>query len=109
VPRLPDAQRHRPRLLPTFATRAAVRITGNARAWRVTGDSGNAKSHCFCPICGAPVYLTFAAMPEAIAVHAGSLDESERFRPTVVTYGIRALAWDRMDPALTTFERMPDG
>ena len=93
----------------TFAMRAAVRITGNASAWRVAGDSGNAKSHCFCPVCGTPVYLTFAAMPEAIAVHAGSLDDPERFRPTVVTYGIRALAWDRMDPALTTFERMPDG
>ena len=48
-------------------------------------------------------------MPEAIAVHAGSLDDPDRFRPAVVTYGIRALAWDRMDPALTTFERMPDG
>ena len=93
----------------TFPSRADVKITGTATDWRVAGDSGNEKIHSFCPICGTPVYLTFAAMPDLIAVHAASLDDPSRFSPTVVTYSIRGLAWDTMDTALQTFETMPPG
>lgn len=93
----------------TFASRAAVKITGAATDWRVAGDSGNQKIHSFCPVCGTPVYLTFAAMPDLVAVHAASLDDPSRFNPTVVTYTSRRLAWDAMDPALQTFETMPPG
>ena len=57
----------------TFSHRADVKVTGEANTWRVAGDSGNEKVHAFCPSCGTPVYLTFAAMPELIAVHATSL------------------------------------
>jgi hypothetical protein len=93
----------------TFPSRADVTITGTATDWRVAGDSGNVKIHSFCPICGTPVYVSFAAMPNVIAVHAASLDDPSRFKPTLVTYGIRGLAWDTVDPALQTFERMPPG
>jgi hypothetical protein len=91
----------------TFPRRADVTITGEAKTWRVKGDSGNEKVHSFCPICGTPVYLTFAAMPEPIAVHAASLDDPGRFNPQAVTYGVRGHAWDTIDPALPRFERMP--
>ena len=56
-------------------------ITGEAKNWRVAGDSGNEKVHAFCPVCGTPVYLTFVAMPELIAVHATSLDDPGQFNP----------------------------
>ena len=93
----------------TFAQRAQVKIDGKAAEWRVAGDSGNDKIHAFCPTCGSPVYLTFAANPEPIAVHATSLDEPDRFKPRLVTYTVRAHAWDAIDPSLQTFERMPPG
>jgi hypothetical protein len=92
----------------TFPSRADVAVTGEARIWRVKGDSGNDKLHAFCGACGTPVYLTFAAMPEPIAVHAASLDEPGRFQPAVVTYAFRGHAWDTMDPALRSFARMPE-
>jgi hypothetical protein len=93
----------------TFASRADVKITGTATDWRVAGDSGNEKIHSFCPVCGTPVYLTFAAMPDLIAVHAASLDDPGRFKPAVVTYTSRSLAWDTMDTALQKFDTMPPG
>ena len=93
----------------TFASQSDVTVTGAASSWRIAGDSGNDKVHSFCPVCGTPVYLTFAAMPDLFVVHATSLDKPSRFNPSVVTYSIRALAWDRMDPALQAFERMPPG
>jgi hypothetical protein len=64
----------------TFPQRADVTITGEANTWRVAGDSGNEKVHAFCPTCGTPVYLTFVAMPELIAVNATSLDDPGQTR-----------------------------
>lgn len=93
----------------TFPRRADVTISGEAKEWRVKGDSGNEKIHAFCPTCGTPVYLTFATAPEPIAFHATSLDEPSRFNPRVVTYTVRGHAWDPMDPSLRMFERMPPG
>lgn len=93
----------------TFPSRADVKITGTASDWRVAGDSGNEKIHSFCPICGTPVYLAFAAMPDLIAVHAASLDDPSRFNPNVLTYSSGGLAWDRIDTALQAFEKMPPG
>jgi hypothetical protein len=92
-----------------FPQRADVRITGEATNWRVAGDSGNEKIHAFCPTCGSPVYLTFVAMPDLIAVHAASLDDPGRFKPRMVTYNVRGYAWDAIDPSLQTFEKMPPG
>ena len=91
----------------TFPSRAEVTVTGEARTWRVTGDSCNEKVHAFCPTCGTPVYLTFAAMPDLISVHAGSLDDPGQFRPQVVTYAMRGESWDAMAAGLPAFERMP--
>lgn len=91
----------------TFAGRTDMSITGEAKDWDVTADSGNVKTHSFCPVCGTPVLLRFAAMPDFIAVPAGSLDEPGRFAPQAVTYGVRGLAWDAVDPKLRVFERMP--
>jgi len=91
----------------TFPRRAAVTIEGDAKTWRVAGDTGNEKIHAFCATCGTPVFLTFAAMPEVIAFHAGSLDDPGLFEPRMVTYTVRAQSWDPMDSSLAKFERMP--
>lgn len=91
----------------TFPARAEMAITGQAAHWEVASDTGNVKRHAFCPVCGTPVYLTFAAAPEFIAVAAGSLDEPGRFEPQALTFRVRALPWDRIDPSLQAFERMP--
>ncbi|MCX5493273.1 GFA family protein [Kaistia dalseonensis] len=92
-----------------FAGRSDMASTGEPKSWRVAGDSGNEKIHAFCPDCGTPVHLTFAAMPDLVAVHAASLDDASRFMPQFVTYGMRGLAWDILDPALPVFETMPPG
>lgn len=91
----------------TFPQQADMAITGTEAHWRVAGDSGNLKEHAFCPNCGSPVLLRFVAMPDLVAVHAGSLDEPERFVPQVLTYGACGLPWDAMDPVLRRFQGMP--
>jgi hypothetical protein len=91
----------------SFPRRAAVTLTGEAMHCDVAGDSGQVKGHAFCPTCGAPVYLTFAAMPDVFTVHAASLDDPSRYRPQMVTYTIRGEAWDHLDPHVPKFEKMP--
>lgn len=91
----------------TFPSRADVTLTGQASRRDVVADSGQVKTHAFCPACGAPVYLTFAAMPDLFTIHAASLDDPARFAPQVVTYAARGPAWDHLDPALVKFDRMP--
>ncbi len=82
-------------------------MKGEASTWRVTADSGNDKIHTFWPNCATPVYLSFVAMPELFTVTAASLDDPGLFVPQALTYAIRAQSWDRIDPALPAFERMP--
>ena len=91
----------------TFPQRAAVKVTEEATHRDMVGDSGNVKTRAFCPACGSPVYLTFAAMPELFTVHAASLDEPGRYTPQMVTYRVRGEAWDRIDPGLPAFDKMP--
>lgn len=91
----------------TFAGRKDVTLQGKASHWDLAGDSGTVKTHAFCPTCGSPVYLTFAAMPDLFTVTAASLDDPGRFKPQAVTYGVRGHAWDRLDPAVPKFDMMP--
>ena len=64
----------------TFAGKKSVKLDGKAAHCDVVGDSGNVKTHGFCPACGSPVYLTFAAMPDLFTVHAASLDDPGSFQ-----------------------------
>ena len=91
----------------TFA--GDVTLRGAVATWAVAGDSGNDKRHGFCPTCGTPVCLTFAAMPDLVAVPAASLDDPAAFAPAVVTYAARGPAWDRPGPGLPRFAAMPPG
>ena len=91
----------------TFASRKAVTLKGEATHWDMVAESGNVKTRSFCPACGSPVYLTFAAMPELFTIHAASLDDPGRYKPQVVTYVARGHAWDQVSQALPKFDRMP--
>jgi hypothetical protein len=91
----------------TFPSRKDVKLEGEAKHWDIVGDSGNVKTRAFCPACGSPVYLTFAAAPDVFIVHAASLDDPSRYKPQMVTYVVRGYACDQIDPALPKFNKMP--
>jgi hypothetical protein len=82
-------------------------MEGAASRWDMVADSGAVKTRGFCPTCGSPVFLTFADAPQHFAIHAASLDDPARFTPEAVTYAVRAPDWDRPDPTLRIFEKMP--
>jgi hypothetical protein len=90
-----------------FGDPAEVCVTGPAARWSSYSAGGVEKRHGFCPTCGSPVFLTFPANPGHTAVLAGSLDDPSRFQPGFVTWGSTGPAWDRLDPTLTVFDKMP--
>lgn len=90
----------------TFAG-AAVRLEGRPSHWDFVGDGGTRKRRVFCQACGCPLYMTFPDMPEIFVVRAASLDEPTRYKPQIVLWTEAALPWDRIDPTLTMFDRMP--
>lgn len=91
----------------TFPSKDAVTVKGEVSRWDFVADNGNVKTRRFCPTCGSPVYMTFSERPELFTIHAASLDDPSRYQPQAVTYHIRGHAWDRLDPALTMFDKMP--
>jgi hypothetical protein len=93
----------------TFAKRTDVKLQGKATHWDIVGDSGNVKTRAFCPACGSPVYLTSAAMPDLFTVHAASLDDPGRYKPQMIFYASSGYAWDRLDPDLPKFDKLPPG
>jgi len=90
----------------TFPMSAAA-LHGEPKSFDFTGDLGTVKRRAFCPTCGTPVYMTFPAMPDILVVRAGTLDEPERYRPKTVFWADAAQDWDRIDPAVQAFARMP--
>ena len=84
-------------------------LTGTPARWDMIADSGGVKTRNFCAKCGLAVFLSFADMPDFVAIRAATLDDPKRFAPGFVSYAVRALEWDRVDQELPAFAGMPPG
>jgi hypothetical protein len=86
---------------------AEVTLSGNANHWLEIGEGGTKKSCGFCPNCGSPLYIAFPDVPDLFAVRAGSLDDPTRYKPQIVTWTLAGHPWDRVDPDLPKFDKLP--
>ncbi len=87
--------------------KAAVAITGELRAFAVTGSSGLPFVRNFCPTCGSLIYGESETNPGMINVTAGSLDDPSAFRPQFSIFTRSRPAWDHLAGGLAEFEAMP--
>jgi hypothetical protein len=85
----------------------AVKLTGTPRFYESKADSGNLVGRGFCANCGSPVIGRSSGLPHMRTISAGSLDDPSVFKPGFLVYTSRAQAWDRVDPALPSFPKMP--
>jgi hypothetical protein len=85
----------------------AVKLIGSPRYYEVKADSGNMVQRGFCATCGSPVIGRTSGLPHMTTISAGSLDDPSVFKAGFVVYTSRAHAWDRVDPALPSFPKMP--
>lgn len=88
---------------------AGVTITGEFATYERPADSGNIVARSFCPNCGSALFSANSAMPGMLFLRASSLDDLEVFRPQLLVYASRGASWDKVDPALPRFDKMPPG
>jgi hypothetical protein len=70
-----------------------VHIEGRSTAYTRVGDSGSHATFHFCPVCGATVYYTLEAVPDAIAVPVGAFADPTFPPPKVSVYEERRHPW----------------
>ena len=91
----------------TGLPRAAVKITGETRAYACNGDSGQPLIRNFCPNCGSLIYSEPTIMQGVINVTAGTLDDPSLFHPQAAIYTRSRPDWDRLQGGLAEFEATP--
>ena len=86
----------------------AVSITGDLTEYTIKADSGSNITRTFCPSCGSPVCVKAEAVPGALLIRAGSLDDPSAFQPQMVIYTKSGHGWDgEVKNGMQTFEEMP--
>ena len=61
-----------------------------AAAVQITGQVGDYKGRCFCPICGSSV---FARFKDEVELHLGAMDAPNQFQPSYDNWTIRREDW----------------
>jgi len=87
--------------------KAAMKLTGTPKFHEVTADSGNTVGRGFCAHCGSFITGRSSGFPDMVTITAGSLDDPGCFQAQFAVYASRGHAWDRLDPALPSFPKMP--
>ncbi len=89
--------------------KAALTVSGDVRFYDRPADSGNMVSRGFCSQCGSALFSRNSAMDGMAFLRASSLDDPDAVTPQMVVYASRAPSWDKMDDALPSFPKLPEG
>ncbi len=73
-----------------------VKITGNAKPYTRTGDSGGKVTFHFCTDCGSTVYWEVSALPDFLSVAVGNFTDSSFPAPLFSVYESRRHPWTEM-------------
>lgn len=67
------------------------------------GESGKSLSRKFCQNCGSSLATEAEALPGAMIIKAGTLDDKSWIRPNTHIWTQSAQPWVQIDPGATTF------
>ncbi len=90
-----------------FFPKEQVQITGDVRYYDVQAESGNTFSRGFCSTCGSNLFGRSTGFPHLIGLRAGTLDDPNRFAPSVNIYIESAPSWHVLSQDLPRFARAP--
>lgn len=77
---------------------ASVTITGQAKAYESTADSGARMRRSFCPNCGTPLFSQAEPRPHMLIIRAGALDDPNVADPSSAIWVSSAPGWACIDP-----------
>ena len=73
-----------------------LQFEGDIRFFEQPADSGAMTSNGFCPSCGSPILGRTDRFPDAVYLHAATLDDPTLFVPQAVVFSEAAQPWDRI-------------
>ena len=85
--------------------KAGLRLHGELRYHRSTGDNGMAVERGFCPNCGSQIAILLERLPDIVALQAGSLADPSRFVPAMDAFTECAQPWDHLPAERKKFPR----
>ena len=83
-------------------------LSGKPKYHTKISERGETMHRGFCAQCGSPMGILEPHRPKLVFLPAASLDEPERYKPTMNIYTDSSHAWDILDPELEQFPRMPE-
>ena len=86
---------------------AAVSVQGTPKQFAVTADSGKQIRRSFCPDCGSTLMTVADAMPGALMLLTGTLDDTSQFKPTMQIYCDSAQPRVDLGGGIPRFAKMP--
>lgn len=82
-------------------------VTGEVRVFSNKGDSGGGVHRGFCPTCGATLLVEVDAMPGAVLLTMGTMDDKTIIAPQMHLYCASAQPWVALPQDIPTFPKMP--
>ena len=72
---------------------AALKVSGETRAYTRIADSGNENTGYFCPNCGNRIYQVPKYAPGMLVLKPGTLDDASWLKPNYFVWMKRAQGW----------------
>jgi hypothetical protein len=85
-----------------------VSITGRTLEFSSPAARGGEAVRNSCPVCGGLVFGGRVGRDDSHTIYAGSLDEPDRFKPTVAIFTRGRPAWAVLPPKLKAYEALPE-
>ena len=85
----------------------AVRFSGETLSFRSRAFTGGEAVRNSCKVCGGLVFGGVVGEDASHTIYAGSLDEPDRFRPTIAIFTRDRPGWAVVPEGLTSFETLP--
>jgi hypothetical protein len=83
------------------ARRSDVSISGEARGFARTADSGAILTRYFCPVCGTPIYAQSSRAPRIVTISAGLFTgQNDWFVPNQLIFARSHRSWDEISDSL---------
>ena len=93
--------------MPVHARSLAL-MQGEPKLFSFTSPDGLAKRNRRCADCGACLWGEIAAMPEVVALQAGTLDDTSWLEPIAHIFTSRAQPWVEIPTDVLLYEREPE-
>jgi hypothetical protein len=85
-----------------------MRITGRTLEFSSPAARGGEAVRNSCPVCGGLVFGGRVGRDDSHTIYAGSLDEPDRFRPSVAIFTRGRPDWAVLPPGLKAFDALPE-